>query len=46
MTRFLLLALINTRCTGACQVDRELMTLRTTSPDLTGHSGWSAAGVQ
>jgi hypothetical protein len=32
-----------TRCTKACQVDRELMTLRT---DLTRQSGWSAAGVQ
>lgn len=36
-------SLRDTRCTRACQVDRELMTLRT---DLTRHSGWSAAGIQ
>jgi hypothetical protein len=36
-------ALRNTRCTKACQVDRELMSLRT---DLTRQSGWSAAGIQ
>ena len=36
-------SLRDTRCTKACQVDRELMTLRT---DLTRHSGWSAAGIQ
>ena len=36
-------ALLNTRCTKACQVDRELMALRT---DLTRHSGWGAAGIQ
>ncbi len=41
--RGLVRALRNTRCTKACQVDRELMTLRT---DLTRHSGWSAAGIQ
>jgi hypothetical protein len=36
--RGMLRALRNTpRCTKACQVDRELMTLRT---DLTRHSGW------
>ena len=35
--------LLDTRCTKACQVDRELMTLRT---DLTRHAGWSAAGIQ
>ena len=41
--RSILRALRNTRCTKACQVDRELMTLRS---DLTRHSGWSAAGIQ
>ena len=41
--RGILRALRNTRCTKACQVDRELMTLRT---DLTRQSGWSAAGIQ
>lgn len=39
----MLRALRGTRCTKACQVDRELMTLRN---DLTRHSGWSAAGIQ
>jgi hypothetical protein len=41
--RGMLLALGNVRCTRACQVDRELMSLRT---DLTGRSGWGAAGMQ
>ncbi len=41
--RRMLLALRSARCTKACAVDRELMTLRT---DLTRHSGWSAAGIQ
>ena len=41
--RSILRALRNTRCTKACQVDRELMTMRS---DLTRHSGWSAAGIQ
>jgi hypothetical protein len=41
--RGMLRALGNARCTKACQVDRELMTLRT---DLTRKSGWSAAGIQ
>jgi hypothetical protein len=36
-------ALFDSRCTTACQVDRELLTLRT---DLTVRSGWSAAGIQ
>lgn len=39
----MLRALRDARCTKACKVDRELMTLRT---DLTRHSGWSAAGMQ
>jgi hypothetical protein len=41
--RGMLRALGNARCTKACQVDRELVTLRT---DLTRKSGWSAAGIQ
>ena len=41
--RGVLRALRDTRCTKACQVDRELMTLRT---DLTGHSGWGCGGIQ
>jgi len=41
--RGMLRALLNTRCTRACQVDRELMALRT---DLTRNAGWSAAGIQ
>ena len=36
-------ALRNTRCTSACQVDRELMAMRT---DLTRNAGWSVAGIQ
>ena len=32
-----------TRCTRACQVDRELMAMRT---DLTRNGGWSVAGIQ
>ena len=39
----MLRALRNIRCTKACQVDRELRTLRT---DLTRNAGWSAAGIQ
>jgi len=41
--RSALRTLLRTRCTRACQLDRELMTLRT---ELTRHSGWSAAGIQ
>lgn len=41
--RSMLRAWCRGHCTSACQVDRELMTLRT---DLTRTSGWSAAGVQ
>jgi hypothetical protein len=41
--RGMLRALRNTRCTRACQVDRELMTLRT---DLTRNAGWGATGIQ
>ena len=41
--RSTLRAPLRTRCTRACQLDRELMTLRT---ELTRHSGWSAAGIQ
>ena len=41
--RGMLRALRNTRCTKACQVDRELMTLRT---DLTRNAGWGAGGIQ
>ncbi len=36
-------ALRDTRCTRACQVDRELMAMRT---DLTRDAGWSVAGIQ
>jgi hypothetical protein len=41
--RGMLRALRNTRCTRACQVDRELMTLHT---DLTRNAGWGATGIQ
>ena len=41
--RGMLRTLRDFRCTKACQVDRELMTLRT---DLTRHSGWGATGIQ
>jgi hypothetical protein len=40
--RGILSALINTRCNQACQVDRELMAMRT---DLIRQSGWGAAGI-
>jgi hypothetical protein len=36
-------SLCNNRCADACQLDLELMRLRT---NLTQQSGWSAAGIQ
>jgi|RhiMetdeSRZDD1v2_1073273.scaffolds.fasta_scaffold28093_5 hypothetical protein len=41
--RSMLRVLRNTHCTRACQVDRELMTMRT---DLTRNAGWGAGGIQ
>ncbi|MGC4111307.1 MAG: hypothetical protein QM747_12955 [Nocardioides sp.] len=43
MVRGLFRRLRDVQCTQACQVDRELMSLRTV---LTQQSGWSAAGMQ
>jgi hypothetical protein len=41
--RSMLRVLRNTHCTRACQVERELMTMRT---DLTRNAGWGAGGIQ